>query len=226
MPDCRRVRGVLPDHLRRLGDLDARQLGCLAQQRVEADPDAGHDHAAEILRLRRNAVEGGGRAEIHDDSAALEALEGRHRVHDAVGSDVARVIVDDADPGLGPGPDHQGHLAHRVTDRLGHHVGERRHDAGDDRGVDPARVRRPEREQLVQEHAVLVGGARVHRREAKGLDQLAARIQTEDDVGISDVDGEQHGRGAYHQGGRTRTLWTTSPCAMRSQPGSARPISA
>ena len=100
-----RVDGVAPDDLRRLGDLDARELGRAREERVGADLQARREDAAEVLALGRHAVEVRRGAEVDDDDAALGPLEARDRVGDAVGADLARVLDEDGHARADPGAD-------------------------------------------------------------------------------------------------------------------------
>src|SRR4029079_8480395 len=70
-PRLDRVHGRLADDLRRLHELDLRELRRLRAERVERDADAGRDHAAEILALLRYAVERRRGAEVDDDARVL-----------------------------------------------------------------------------------------------------------------------------------------------------------
>ena len=95
-----RLDGAAADHVAGLDQLDPAQRGGPAEQRVEADVDAGEDGAAEVLALGRDRLEGGGGAEVDDDRRAAEEVEGGHGVGDAVGADLLRVVVEDRQPGL------------------------------------------------------------------------------------------------------------------------------
>src|SRR5262249_55895290 len=110
--------------------------------------DAGEDRAAQVLAARRHHVERGGGAEVHDDAPLAQLLVRGDRVDDAVGADLARVLVKDRHPRLDPRPDDErGHAEALPAQRLD---GEqrRRHHRGDDGGGDapspmPSRPRRP-----------------------------------------------------------------------------------
>ena len=104
-----RVDGVAADHARRPRDLDARELrGVRAQSASGEMPMPGAMTPPDVLALARvDAVEGGRGAEVDHDHRARVALVGGDRVDDAVGADLARVVVEDRHAGLDPGPDEQ-----------------------------------------------------------------------------------------------------------------------
>src|SRR5262249_34456689 len=85
------------EDLRGPRQLHAGQLRGAGDERIERDADAGHDHAAGVLSLRGDEVEGGGRAEVDNDRRARHALGGRDRVRDAIRPDLLRVVVEDRD---------------------------------------------------------------------------------------------------------------------------------
>ena len=85
------------------------------EERLHRDVDAREDRAAQVLALGGDAVEGGGGAEVDGDHRRAHELEGGDRVHDAVGADLARVLVADrACPVRMPGPDHEGRARRRA----------------------------------------------------------------------------------------------------------------
>ena len=188
-----RVLRVATDHARRLGDLDARKLGGAGEERVGADLDAGRDDAAKVLALRRDAVEGRRGAEVDDDEAAAEALVRGDAVDDAIGADLARVLVEDRHAGADARADHERLVAERATHEVEHRLGERGHDARDDRGLHVRGLHVAHREQLAEDDGVLVGGPPAARLDAELVDQRVAAVEEPvDDVRVPDVDGEQH----------------------------------
>ena len=74
-----RLDRVLADHAAGLDELDPAQRRGPAEQGVEADLDAGHDGAAEVLALGRDGVERGGGAEVDDDRRARRRGRRRRR---------------------------------------------------------------------------------------------------------------------------------------------------
>ncbi len=66
-----RVRGVAAQHARRGRELDARsRRAAAASNPSSAHLDPRHDHAAQVLTLGRDAIEGGCGAEIDHDRSA------------------------------------------------------------------------------------------------------------------------------------------------------------
>src|SRR5581483_8220692 len=93
-------------------ELDLRKLGGAAVEGVDGDLGAGGDDAAEVLAVVGDDVVGDRGAEVDDDAAATQALEGGDRVDEAVGADLARVVHADRHAGPQTGPDNQ----HLVTE--------------------------------------------------------------------------------------------------------------
>ena len=131
--------GVAPDDVRRLRDLDPRQLGRPGEERVAADLDSRGDDPAEVLPLRGHAVERRRRAEVDDDDRPLRPLVCRDRIDDAVGADLPGVLVEDGHPGTDAGADDEGLGVERTAHEIRHGLGERWDDARDRRRDDVAR---------------------------------------------------------------------------------------
>jgi len=64
------VDGVGADRARRADQVDTGQAGGPAEERFGGDADAGRDGSAQVIPFARDAVEGGGRAEIYDAGRA------------------------------------------------------------------------------------------------------------------------------------------------------------
>lgn len=62
--------------------------------------DARHDGAAAPLRLRRDGVECGRRAEINDDQRAFVLFDSAHGVYDAVRAHFLRIVTLQLEPGF------------------------------------------------------------------------------------------------------------------------------
>ena len=166
-----RVLRVSADDLRRTLDLDAGQLGGAREQRIGADLDAGRDHPAHVFALRRDAIERRRGAEVDDDERAVEALVGGHGVDDAVRADLARVLVEDRHPRLDARPDDQRFEAEAAPYEVEHRLGERGHDARDDRRLHVGGRDVAHREELSQDDGVFVRGAPAARLDAELMDE-------------------------------------------------------
>jgi len=191
-PGLHRLRRIATDDARRLDDLHRMQLGRAREERLGADLDAGRNDAPQVFALVADAVERGRGAEVDHHHAALDLIVGGYRVDDAIRSDLARAVVQDRHPGAHRGPDHQGLAGERAPHDLTQWIGEGRDHAGDDAGVDLPVVDVAQHEHLAHEDRVFVGGALPRALAAKLLNQPISIEQTEPDVGIADVDGEQH----------------------------------
>ena len=87
-------------------------------QRLHRDLDPGPDHAAQVLALGGDRVEGDRGAEVHDRARPAEPLVGGDRVDEPVGAELVRVVDPDRHPGLDARADDQAAavevaLAHR-----------------------------------------------------------------------------------------------------------------
>ena len=92
----------LADHVLRRDERHLRQPRGAREERVQRDLDAGREHAAEVLALRRDDVEVRRRAEVDDDRRP--ALRSRPRPRPrSVGADLARVLERIAMPVERPG---------------------------------------------------------------------------------------------------------------------------
>ena len=189
-----RVHGVAPDHPWRLEEFDGLQLRGPRVERLEGDAHARRNHAPQILATGAHHVEGRRRAEVHDDRQIVVTLVGCHRVDDAVGSDLARVVVEDRHARAGARTDDQRHpaegvTAHLVDDRLhrGNHI-------RDDCTPDERRRQVGHPEQVPDDDAVLVGGAALFREHPPVAQQTRSLEETEHGMRVSNVDREQHRR--------------------------------
>ncbi len=63
------------------------------EESVGGNPNARADHAADDIRLWRNAIEGGGRAEIHDHARAAKFFKCRHCIDDAIRTHLCRIVI-------------------------------------------------------------------------------------------------------------------------------------
>ena len=110
-PGLQALRGALADHAaglaERLAELDRRELRGALGERLHRDRDAGADHAAEVLAVGRDRVEGDRGAEVDDGAGVAEAVVGGDGVDEAVGAELERVVEPDRHPGLDARADDQ-----------------------------------------------------------------------------------------------------------------------
>ena len=148
---------------------------------------------AKILARRRHRAEGGGRAEVHSDAGRAVQLLRRHRVDDEVGPHGTRVAGEDGHAGLDAGPDHQsfnaelrgGHGSVFAAQPRDHRPqGEPCH------GVTREAV---EPEQRLEEGGDLISGLPYIGRDTPTADQFFLGEKTHVGLGVSYVDGQQHG---------------------------------
>ena len=187
-----RVHGVAPDHGRRGDELDAREARGAVEERLHRDRDARGQHAAHVLARRRDGVEVRRRAEVDGDAGPARARQRGHRVDDAVGPDLARVVHQDRDAAAHPRADQE-----RVDrERLLAHPGPLRRQHGHGRGHDQrghlGGVEVAQREQPVELHREVVGRAQRARGDAPRVGELLALPESQMRLRVADVDREQH----------------------------------
>ena len=117
---------------------------------------------------------------------------GREGVGDAVGAHVLGVLVKDLDARLGARSHDHGIVPQVAPAGFDQRRVQRGHDAGDDHSSYLADLAAAKREELGQLNTDLVGGAVDARRGAPVGRQLLTVVERERDVGVADVDGEQH----------------------------------
>ena len=214
-------------------ELGGRQLGGAPGELVGRGAETRHDDAADEPSVGRHAVEGGGGAEVHDDRVAVIELDRGERVHDPVGADAQRLVHVERDrqrrarvhlhAGAAGGPRDAGDHAW-VTDG----ATDARHTARTSLGEWPAPSRKPPMA-LPHSSGVRPGIG----REPPVRLELGAAEQADGDLGVADVEGQEHGaRGSRVVGhevgereagaGRARVTVTTVPASTRSTTPSAR----
>ena len=198
----------------------------------------------EVLARPRDGVEGGGRAQVHDDARPPVEVIGADGVGDAIGADLLGVVVEDRHARAHAGLEHDtGHVEPPAR-----HLAQRGRDAGHRRrhrhaGHHLVDVHAVEVEQLREQQGVLVGGAlgdgrqppvmgetgrlgRDGRRGAAPRGRVVAgaeREQADHRFGVPHVDGEQHGQSSTRSSPRSSTgaEWVMAPTEMRSAPAAA-----
>src|SRR5262249_19768273 len=116
----------------------------------------------------------------------------RHRVHDAIRPDLARVLVEDGHARPDPRADDERLPRERAAHELGHRVGERGHDAREDGAVDEPMIHAAQREHLPNEHRILGGRARAGALAAHVMQERGPVEHAEARVRVPDVDDEEH----------------------------------
>ena len=73
----------------------------LVNKRIDGDPDADRDGAAQVFAVLGNHVEVDGGAEVHDDARAAVFVEAGDAVHQPVGAHFVGIVVADGEPDIG-----------------------------------------------------------------------------------------------------------------------------
>jgi hypothetical protein len=173
--------------------ISTRELGRAREEGVGADGEAGGEHPPEVLALGRDDVEVGRGPEVDDDDPALGLVVARDGVGDAVGADLARVLDEDRHAGPDPGPHDERLAPEGSPHELQHRLGERGDDARDDGRLDGVGGHAVHREKRSKLHGVLVGRAPARALDAELVRKALSFEETEDDVGVADVDRKEHG---------------------------------
>src|SRR5882672_6290094 len=182
---------------------EGRQLDAMPGRKI----DTRRNDAAFIIAFLAHDIERRGGAEVDYDESALVTVVRRHSVGETIGADaVGAIIVDRKSRRDIRGTDNQ-RFAMQIAPTQIPKIEERvRHDGGDDGLIEIAEVQAFEFQKLRQPNAILVGGAACRGCGAPLRANGVALADREDDVGISGVDGEQHGYGVRKN---------TSPAVMR-----------
>ncbi len=118
---------------------------------------------------------------------------GGNRIDRAVRAQAGRLLdVDFHAPGQGPLTGEQGGLAEVLFAQHGQVVAGTRHDRRNDHLVDRVEFETFERKELEQPDGIFVCRAARIRGDAPATAHLHAVHQGEDDVGVTDIAGEQH----------------------------------
>src|SRR6266540_4268504 len=147
-----------------------------------------------------------------------------HRVGHPVGADLARVVGQDRQARPDPGLQHQRLEAAVAPDHLAHGLAEPRHHRGDDHaGGGGAEVHTLLRQEPAEQQGVLVGGALRHGRHPPVLDQLVAVEHADGDLGVADVQCQQHGGSSYQSRPTSSegAEWVRPPIDRKSTPVAA-----
>ena len=160
-------------------EVDLHEPRGAGEERVHRDLDPGRENAADVLPVRGDDVEVRGRAEVDDDARRAVALARGDRVDDPVGPDLARIVVEDRDAGLVPGPDDEERRLRVVARELLVGADERRHGRGEADAADVLEAEVAQLEQPADEDAELVAGALGLGGDAPVLGQALAVVEPE-----------------------------------------------
>ncbi len=200
--------GVGADHAGGLANFYAWQAGSAREECVGGDADAGADDSAQVFAFGRDAVEGGGGAEVDDHAGASVFIEGGDGVDDAVGADFGGIVIVDGHAGLDAGLDEQWFRVEVALADLAQHGVERGHYRRDHDAVNAGGFKAGHGKKIAEEDAVFVNGAALPRSDAPvGYEALVARRDggaaigmefgyagknSEDGVSVADIENEEH----------------------------------
>ena len=191
------VHGVGADRRWRPPQLDARQLAGAADERLEAEPHARRDRAADVGAIGIHQVEVGARSEVDHDGRAAELDARRQGVGEPVGARLGRPVDVDRERALERGGVDDRRLdADPLRDEALPGLGQRRHDAGERHGVELVEAVGVERQQAGEHGGDLVGRRVCPRDGAPRARQPVVLEEADRDVRVADV-GRQQLHGPY-----------------------------
>ena len=185
--------GVGADHGLRTDQFYLGQFGGSCEQGFRRDPEAGGDDASEVVALCRDGAKGRGGAEIDDDEVAAILMIGGCGIDQPVAADFFWVGVTDCEPRVRIRGDDLGMLMKILFEHIFDGLGQRRHDAGDDGAGETLRGNSYCRKEIRKEDAVLVRGFFHIRGQSPMGRQGAVVIDAPDNVGVADINDEEHG---------------------------------
>src|SRR6266540_3700463 len=191
----------------------------------EAEDDARLERLRGVLadhRARRDQLDPAELGGLADQRVGGD-LDPR-RVGHPVGADLARVVGQDRQARPDPGLQHQRLEAAVAPDHLAHGLAEPRHHRGDDHaGGGGAEVHTLLRQEPAEQQGMLVGGALRHGRHPPVLDQLVAVEHADGDLGVADVQCQQHGGSSYQSRPTSSegAEWVRPPIDRKSTPVAA-----
>ncbi len=129
---------------------------------------------------------------VNDHAGAAHPVIGRHRVDEAIGTDLQRVVDPDRHPGLDPGGDQQALGFEVALDQLLVLGAERRHHRGDADRVEVGEAHAAQPQQAADPLGELVAGGAGTCLEAPVLGQPLGVEGAEVGLGVADVDCKEH----------------------------------
>ena len=200
------------------------QSGCAAKQRFRRNANARADNSPDVLALRRDTIESRGGAEVHRDAGPSVLFKSRNRVHDAVRTHFGRIVVEHRHAGLYARLDEQRFAIEIALANLAQNGIQRRDDGRNHDTANAGNLDRVHGEQVAKKDSVLVDGLGLDGGDTPVRYQplIAGGVKdSENRVGVSDIENEKHGKDAsvarYRYFGLTDPLSTVrTPCAVRT----------
>src|SRR5437763_4591799 len=179
----------LPDDGARPDELNLEQSRGASRECVDGDLDSWGERTTEELAAFAHDVEVGRGAEVDDDRRPAEDVMRGERVDDPVGTNLARVVVEDRDAGLDPRLDDDGGNVCVVTVEDAPQF--MQHSRNGRARSDTRRCWLVLQEPAEQQRD-LVGGCASVGLDAPRLDKLLPLEAADHRVGVADIDGQQH----------------------------------
>ena len=145
------------------------------------------DDAAEEVAVRRDDVEGCRRADVDDNQGPAVLLESTRDVDDAVGADLAWILIGNAEARLDARPHDERMDVEVALAHLDHRHHQRRHDGRYDDRPHLLHADVLIREEVVDEHAILVARLLPVRRDAPMAQELLPLVGAHHDIAVSNV---------------------------------------
>ncbi len=168
------------------------KLGGPERERLGGGTQPGGDGGAEELAI---AADGGERergAEIDDDARRAEGRIRRDGVGDQVRPDLGGIVGPDRQPGADPRRNDERVVAGNAAERFRDGAGQGRHDAAQHHLADLAAVDSGVREKAAKQQGVFVAHFFGDGLNAPVVEPPAVAMDSENDVGVPCIDGEDH----------------------------------
>ena len=175
--------------------VDLGQLGGALHQRLQRKLRPGQDHAAHQLLLLVDCHHGDGRVGRNDHQRPGTLCQSGNGTAQQFGTQLGRIVQPQLDAALQPRP--HGQDARTAQDAQGrqHPAAQRRHHTAQNAALDLIRGCAVQRKQIDQPDGVFVdGGGRV-RMQPTAEPECVVVVAAHSDMGVADVDGEDHEKG-------------------------------
>ena len=175
--------------------VDLGQLGGALHQRLQRKLRPGQDHAAHQLLLLVDRHHGDGRVGRNDHQRPGTLCQSGNGTAQQFGTQLGRIVQPQLDAALQPRP--HGQDARTAQDAQGrqHPAAQHRHHTAQNAALDLIRGCAVQRKQIDQPDGVFVdGGGRV-RMQPTAEPECVVVVAAHSDMGVADVDGEDHEKG-------------------------------
>ena len=175
--------------------VDLGQLGGALHQRLQRKLRPGQDHAAHQLLLLVDRHHGDGRVGRNDHQRPGTLCQSGNGTAQQFGTQLGRIVQPQLDAALQPRPHSQDARTAQDAQGRQHPAAQHRHHTAQNAALDLIRGCAVQRKQIDQPDGVFVdGGGRV-RMQPTAEPECVVVVAAHSDMGVADVDGEDHEKG-------------------------------